>query len=160
MPKSTNVFYTMKSAPPRIKFSEGDEVCRVKYDPVSKTSVRWEPNGVIVITYDNGTVETYHPKPTIQEVVGSRYRERGEYYRIHINGSVEHSFGGVCYYWGPEEEVEWDMSGIMPDIPEEETPDMDCYCAYCCGLISEPDYGYEWENSREYRSQYKRKSSW
>lgn len=146
MPNSTNVFYTIKMAPPRIEFEEGDDECRVKYYPESKMDVCWKPDGTIVITYDDGTIETYYPKPTVQDVVNSRFRERGEYYRIHLDGSVEHAFGGVCFYWGPEEKVEWDMNGISldalpePDFPDVEVTEEECNCDDCLGLSDQEEY--------------------
>lgn len=141
MPKSTNTFLTLKSAPPRITFEDGDYCPRTQYDPDLQMTVRWEPDGTIHIKYATGVVEIYHPKPTLQHVVECRFSPLAEYYRIHKDGSVEHGYNGQYYYWGPEEEVEWNMSNITIESPTV------CYCQYCDYGYDDDDRGYNTDDS-------------
>jgi len=142
MPKSTNKFLTMKQAPPRIEFPDGEWCSKMQYDPELKMKVYWDPNGTIRIEYDTGVREIYHRKPTIADVL--RRPNAGEYLRIHKDGSVENGYGGEYYYWGPEEEVEWNMSTIVL-CPQDECPCVNCERGY-------DDDDYDDYEERLYRS--------
>jgi hypothetical protein len=122
----------MKMAPPRIKFESGDVNVKTQYNEELNMLVYWYPDGIIRIYYDTGVEETYYPKPKLSDIIARTKRgENGEYYRIHKDGSVENGFGGEYYYWGPEEDVEWNMTTIM-DVPQ---------CDYgCCGHSDDEDY--------------------
>lgn len=137
MPKSTNKFLTMKQGPPRIRFESWDECSRMQYDPDLKMTVYWDANGVIRIDYDTGVREVYHPKPTIADIL--KRPNAGEYLRIHKDGSVENGYGGEYYYWGPDEEVEWNMKTITL-CPSDSCPCQSCqYDSYS----DDEDYVYE-----------------
>lgn len=110
MPNSTNKFLTIKQAPPRIYFEPDEECTKVQYDVDLDMYVFWEYTGLIKVLHANGVIEVYHPKPTIADIIAQP--NRAEYYRVHIDGSVEHGYDGVYYYWGPEEEVEWNVNNI------------------------------------------------
>lgn len=147
MPNSTNKFLTMKQAPPRITFDTEEWCSKVQYDDDLKMTVYWDPNGTIRIQYATGVREIYHPKPTIKDILTRP--NAGEYLRIHKNDSVEHGYKGEYYYWGPEEEVEWNMTTInwcprkecpcpTCDYDDDDDDESDYYS------ISPYDYGYIW----------------
>ena len=135
MPKSTNKFLTMKQAPPRIKFEPDDTCSKMQYDPDLKMKVYWDPSGIIRIEYANGVREVYHPKPTLANVLARK--NTAEYYRIHTDGSVEHGYDGEYYYWGPDEEVEWNMNTI------EYCPVYECPCDNCISDSDTESYNSE-----------------
>ena len=122
LPESTNRFLTLKYAPPRLL---GEYDCMMyDFDPFDRKTTYWYPDQTIRIEYETGKVEIYHPKPTIQDVFDSDYS--GQYFRQHSNGTVEHGWGGVYYYWGPGEEVEWSFQNGPWYLPRSECPCESC----------------------------------
>lgn len=131
LPNSTTKFLTIKQAPPRILF-EPDELCtKVQYDVDLDMYVFWEHTGLIKVLHANGVIEIYHPKPTIADIMSRP--SFGEYYRVHADGSVEHGYDGVYYYWGKEEEVEWNVNNIT------KAPASMCSCMHGTDSESEDD---------------------
>lgn len=110
-PKSHNIFHGMKVAPPRVPFDPVDRCTKTRYYADKEITVYWEPDGVIQVVYGSGIVEIYHPKPTLKRQIETS-RDEGEYFREYADGSIEYGYNGTYYYWGPDCNVEWDMSCI------------------------------------------------
>ena len=145
-PNSTNRFLTLKYAPPRLV---GPQDCLMyDYDPHDKKTTYWYPDQTIRIFYETGKVETYHPKPTIQDVF--RENRLGQYFRQHSDGSVEHGWDGVYYYWGRDDEVEWSFYNGPWYFPRAKCPCEGCeewrskfnFEEDYDGRTSYSDYGY------------------
>ena len=98
-PNSSNVFLTMKMAPPRIEFYSKEETMKALYNDDMDTY--WEPDGTITIHYhDSKVVEKYHPKPTLNDVITKTHTTARTYFREHMNGSVEQKRKDQYYFWG------------------------------------------------------------
>lgn len=158
MPNSTSKFLTMKLAPPRLKFPDDCMCTYQQRHEDKKMTVFWELLDIIRIEYDDGTHEMYHPKPNMNVAINNNIP--GQYYRRHVDGSVEHKYDNECYYYGPDQEVEWDMTGITPVsvgchncyhaeedyyddyVHEQEEYEENYYSKYGC---------YPWDAPRKYR---------
>ena len=135
MPNSTNVFLTLKHAPPRIKV-EGEDA--TKYDSFNNTITTWYPDGEITVRYcETGVFERYYPRPTLADVISFRYRCRGDYFRTHKDGTTEHGFRGQYYYWGPDEPVKFSMKGVWQN-------------EYICCSFDSSDNEYDYYTDDDY----------